>query len=137
VRGAPDNNPAVFWTYLVTALRAAAPQVGAVALALLDPPRAPAEEFLATLLNDLSDVPDELLRVLGDYHVIDSPQVHAGVGFLLEHLPPPVHLVIAGRTDPPLPLARMRARGELVEGSDGRTRASPSASSPPASSKRG
>ena len=110
-----DNDPTTFWTYLVTALRTAVPQVGAAALSLLESPRYPIEDVLATLLNDLSAVPDDVVLVLDDYHVIDAREVHDGMEFLLEHLPPQAHLVIAGRADPALPLARMRGRGELVE----------------------
>ncbi len=110
-----DNDPTTFWTYLVTALHTAVPQVGAAALSLLESPRSPIEDVLATLLNDLSAVPDDVVLVLDDYHVIDASEVHDGMEFLLEHLPPQAHLVIAGRADPALPLARMRGRGELVE----------------------
>jgi hypothetical protein len=69
---------------------------------------------LTTLLNDLS-IASDLVLVLDDYHVIDSRDVQDGMSFLLEHLPPQVHLVIASRADPALPLARLRARSELVE----------------------
>ncbi len=110
-----DNDPTTFWTYLVAALRAAGLPVGADALALLESPRPPIEAVLASLLNDLSCVADDVVLVLDDYHVVDSRDVHDGVAFLLEHLPPQLHLVIAGRADPPLPLARLRGRGELVE----------------------
>ncbi|QJY48999.1 LuxR C-terminal-related transcriptional regulator [Pseudonocardia broussonetiae] len=110
-----DNDPTTFWTYVITALRMVAPQVGAAALALLESPRTPVEDVLATLLNDLSTVPDDVVLVLDDYHVIDAHEVHESMGFLLEHLPPQLHIVIAGRADPALPLARMRVRGELVE----------------------
>ncbi|SNS14505.1 LuxR family transcriptional regulator, maltose regulon positive regulatory protein [Geodermatophilus saharensis] len=110
-----DNDPAVFWTYLVAALRTAAPGVGAGALALLQSPRASTEAVLATLVNDLSASPDDVVLVLDDYHVVDAPEVQDGMSFLVEHLPAQVHLVIAGRADPALPLARWRARGDLVE----------------------
>ena len=110
-----DNDPTTFWTYVVSALRTAVPQVGAAALALLELPRSPIEGVLASLLNDLSAVEGEVVLVLDDYHVIDAREVHDGMEFLLEHLPPQAHLVIAGRADPALPLARLRGRGELVE----------------------
>jgi LuxR family maltose regulon positive regulatory protein len=110
-----DNDPAVFWTYLVAALRTAAPEVGAGALALLQSPQASTEAVLATLVNDLSAVPDDVVLVLDDYHVVEAPEVQDGMSFLVEHLPAQVHLVTAGRADPALPLARLRARGELVE----------------------
>ena len=78
-------------------------------------PAPPIEAVLATLLNDLDAVANDVVLVLDDYHVIEARDVQDGMAFLLEHLPPQVHLVIAGRADPALPLARLRARGELVE----------------------
>ncbi len=95
-----DNDPSRFWTYVVAALAVPAP---------------PPESFLTALLNDLTALTHDVVLVLDDYHVIDEPEIHDGVAFLLEHLPPQIRLVIAGRSDPPFPLARMRARGELVE----------------------
>src|SRR6266702_5756581 len=108
-----DNDPALFWTYLVAALKAAAP--GAGALSLLQPPQPPSEAALVTLLNDLGAISNEVVLVLDDYHVIDARDVQDGMAFLLEHLPPRIHLVIGSRADPALPLARLRGRGELVE----------------------
>jgi LuxR family maltose regulon positive regulatory protein len=110
-----DNDPALFWTYLVAALNRAAPEIGGDALVLLQSPQPPMDAMLATLLNDLSAVPHDLVLVLDDYHLIEAGDVREGVAFLLEHLPPQVHVVIATRADPALPLARLRARGELVE----------------------
>ncbi|MGY1771004.1 LuxR C-terminal-related transcriptional regulator [Blastococcus sp. SYSU D00813] len=112
---ARDNDPALFWSYVVAALQTAVPGIGAAALASLRSPHTPADAALATLVNELAELPGELVLVLDDYHVIDSPQVHEGLAFLVEHLPTQVQLVIAGRADPPLPLARLRGRGELVE----------------------
>jgi LuxR family maltose regulon positive regulatory protein len=110
-----DNDPAVFWTYLVAALQAVEPAVGAGARSLLQSPQSPAEAILESLLNDLSGVSNDVVLVLDDYHVIEAPDVQEGMTFLLDHLPPQFHLVIATRADPSLPLARLRARGELVE----------------------
>ena len=110
-----DNDPALFWTYLVAALNTGAPGVGAGALALLQPPQPPNEAGLVTLLNDLDAISNDVVLVLDDYHVIEARDVQDGMAFLLEHLPPQIHLVIASRTDPPLPLARLRGRGELAE----------------------
>ncbi len=111
-----DNQPASFWTYLVTALQTVAPGVGARGLSLLQEPQPPPiETILTTLLNELSAVPNDIVAVLDDYHVIDAPDVQDGVAFLLEHLPHHIHLVITTRADPALPLARLRVRGELVE----------------------
>jgi LuxR family maltose regulon positive regulatory protein len=82
---------------------------------LLQSPQPPMDAMLATLLNDLSAVPHDVVLVLDDYHLIEAGDVRDGLAFLLEHLPPQVHVVIATRADPALPLARLRARGELVE----------------------
>jgi LuxR family maltose regulon positive regulatory protein len=111
-----DNHSQTFWTYVIAALRTVAPEVGASALALLEaaqPP--PIQTTLTTLVNDVDAVADEILLVLDDYHVIDAPEVQEGMAFLLGHLPQRLHLVIVTRADPALPLARLRARGELVE----------------------
>jgi ATP/maltotriose-dependent transcriptional regulator MalT len=111
-----DNDPASFWAYVIAALQTVASGVGESALSLLDAPQPPSiETALTTLLNDLGAVAGEIVLVLDDYHVIDAREVQDGMAFLLDHLPPRLHVVIAGRADPPLPLARMRARGELAE----------------------
>ena len=110
-----DSQPALFWTYVITALQTAVPGVGASALPLLQSGRPPIETVLATVLNELSAVPHDVDLVLDDYHLADGHEVGAGMAFLLEHLPPQVHLVISTRADPLLPVARLRARGELVE----------------------
>jgi LuxR family maltose regulon positive regulatory protein len=111
-----DNQPASFWTYLIAALQTVAPGVGAGALSLLQAPQPPpVDALLTTLLNELSAMPTDVVLVLDDYHVIEARDIQDGMAFLLDHMPPRLHLVIAGRADPALPLARLRARGELVE----------------------
>ncbi len=111
-----DNEPPVFWTYLITALSNAAPGIGANELALLALPRPPAIHLvLTTLLNDLAAAGGEIVLVLDDYHLVDSHEVQDAMAFLLDHLPSGLHLVIASRADPSMPLARLRARGELAE----------------------
>jgi len=112
---ASDNQPAPFWTYVIAALQAAAPKIGAQALSLLESPQQPIQGVLATLLNELNAVPTGIVLVLDDYHVIDAPDIQDGMAFLLEHLPSQMHVVLATRADPALPLARLRGRGELVE----------------------
>jgi LuxR family maltose regulon positive regulatory protein len=90
--------------------------VGRTSLSLLrEPEPPPIQLVLETLVNDLSATSDVVILVLDDYHLIDAHDVHEGVAFLLEHLPPAVHLVVATRADPGFPLARLRALGELVE----------------------
>ena len=111
-----DNDPASFWTYVIAALRTVASGVGESALALLQAPQPPPiETVLTVLLNELGAIAADIVLVLDDYHVIDAPDVQNGMAFLLDHLPPGLHVVIASRADPALPLARWRARGELVE----------------------
>jgi LuxR family maltose regulon positive regulatory protein len=111
-----DNDPASFWTYLIAALRTVASGVGEGALAFLQAPQPPPiETVLTALLNELGATAAEVVLVLDDYHVIDARDVQDGMAFLLDHLPPWLHVVIASRADPALPLARWRARGELVE----------------------
>jgi LuxR family transcriptional regulator, maltose regulon positive regulatory protein len=111
-----DNDLASFWAYVIAALRTVVPGIGEDALAMLaGPGPQPAETVLTALLNELSGVAGDVVLVLDDYHVIDARDVQDGVAFLLDHLPPGLHVVIAGRADPALPLARWRVRGELIE----------------------
>ena len=111
-----DNAPASFWAYVIAALRRVEPEVGATALTLLQSPGPPPiQTVLTTLINDLSALANDLVLVLDDFHLIDARDVQDGMAFLLEHLPPQIHVVIACRADPALPLARLRAQGELVE----------------------
>jgi LuxR family transcriptional regulator, maltose regulon positive regulatory protein len=113
---AGDGEPRRFVTHLVAAIQASSPQVGADALALLEAGRAlPAEAVLVSLVNDLDELAGPTVLALDDYHVIDAPDVHEAVTFLLDHLPPQVTVAITTRADPPLPLARLRGRGELLE----------------------
>ena len=111
-----DNDPALFWTYFIAALQTAAPGVGEGARALLSSTGSPTEEgFVVTLLNDLASLSAEVVLVLDDYHVIEEPHIRDGMAYLVEHLPRQIRLVIASRADPALPLARLRARRQLVE----------------------
>jgi LuxR family transcriptional regulator, maltose regulon positive regulatory protein len=111
-----DNDPALFWAYVVASLRTIAPDVGAEVLALVETPGPVSPQALLTgLLNDLAGVAGELVLVIDDYHVIETRAVHDGLAFLVANMPPNVHLVLASRADPPLPLARLRARGDLTE----------------------
>jgi LuxR family transcriptional regulator, maltose regulon positive regulatory protein len=112
---ARDNDAARFWTYVVTAIGRAVEDVGGEALGLLSASPPAVEAALAALLNDVGGGPRDILLVLDDYHLVDAPEVHEGMAFLLEHQPPQLHVILATRTDPPLPLPRMRARGQLSE----------------------
>ena len=111
-----DNDLARFLTYLVAALRTIAPDIGAGVLGVLQSPQPlPTASILTTLLNQITAIPDHFVLVFDDYHVIDAKAVDYALTFLLDHLPPHMHLVIATRGDPPLPLARLRVGGHLVE----------------------
>jgi len=111
-----DGDPARFLAYLVAALQTVVPGHGAGVLGSLQSPQPPQTEALLTdLLNDLSGLADTIVLVLDDFHEIDSRPVDQALVFLVEHLPPQLHLVIATREDPPLTLARLRARGQLSE----------------------
>jgi LuxR family transcriptional regulator, maltose regulon positive regulatory protein len=110
-----DNDPSLFWTYVVTALRTAVEGLSPAALQLLASSPPSIEAAMAALLNDLSGLPRDVLLILDDYHLIEAAGVHEGMTYLLEHQPSQLHVIIATRTDPPLPLARMRARGHLSE----------------------
>ena len=108
-----DNDPARFWRYAVAALDRARPGISERVGPLLGPPTPPSFAGLVTaLINDLAAQPgDEAVLVLDDYHAIGSQPAHASLEFLLEHRPPGLRLVLASRADPPLALARLRARG--------------------------
>ena len=113
---AADSDPVQFLRYLVAALQTLAPEVGRTLLAVLQAPQAPPIATLLPLLaNDLVALPNPSILVLDDYHVLDAPAVHQALAYLLDNLPPQLHLVIATRVDPPLPLSRLRARGQLTE----------------------
>jgi LuxR family maltose regulon positive regulatory protein len=112
-----DNDPVRFLTYLLAAIQTHCPDLAMSIVALLEAPQsAPMERTLAVLINDLMNRrTGDFALVLDDYQVIETPAIHRALTFLLDHLPPQVHLVLATRADPPLPLARLRARGQLDE----------------------
>src|SRR5829696_2897791 len=111
-----DNDPTRFWEYVVAAFQTVEPGVGATALEALrrrgvDIPRV----VLPSLLNDLGEIGSRLVLVLDDYYHLTDASCHQTLGLFLDHLPAGVHVVLSTRADPPLSLARMRARGELAE----------------------
>jgi LuxR family maltose regulon positive regulatory protein len=113
---AEENDPARFLTYLVAAVQTLVPTIGAGVMEVLQSPQPPPiEALLTTLLNDFTRIPDPFVLVLDDYHLIEAQAVDQVLTALVEHLPPQVHLVLATREDPSLPLARWRARGQLTE----------------------
>jgi LuxR family transcriptional regulator, maltose regulon positive regulatory protein len=114
-----DNDPTRFLSYVVTAIQTVVADTGEDALSLLRSPQpVPIQVVLTALVNELAAVPHDLALVLDDYHVIDDEAVHAAVAFLLEHLPPQMHLIVASRTDLPLALSRLLAGGNLTRLSD-------------------
>lgn len=111
-----DKDPTRFWIYFIHSLQGLRSDLGLAALSLLQSPQAPPiTSILTALINDFATFPDNFATVLDDYHVVDAKSVDNGLTFLLKHLPPQMHLVIATREDPNLPLARLRARGQLNE----------------------
>ena len=132
VLDADDNDPVRFWSYFIAALQQIDAAIGSSSLALLQSPGATAlESMLKALVNEIDSLPEDwatklvpseieglragFILVLDDYHVIETPAIHQQLSFLLEHLPPHMHLMISTRADPPLPLARFRARDQLME----------------------
>ncbi len=111
-----DNDPARFISYLVKALQTIKPGIGEELLAVLQSPQPlQIETILTTLLNEISTLPEDFLLVLDDYHSIDSQPVDQSLAFIIENQPHQIHLLIATREDPDLPLARLRARGQFTE----------------------
>jgi LuxR family transcriptional regulator, maltose regulon positive regulatory protein len=111
-----ENDPIRFLTYLVAALQTIAANIGeGVSGVLQSPQPQPPEAMLMALINDLTTIQDQFVLVLDDYHVIDAKPIDQALTYLVEHLPPHMHLVITTREDPHLPLARLRARGHLTE----------------------
>ena len=110
-----DNQSASFWLYVVTAMNSAAPGVGASVLPLLAAGQPASRTLLTAVLNDVGSQSTEVDLILDDYHLADGAEVAEGMNFLLEHRPANLHVIISTRADPNLPLARLRARGELVE----------------------
>ncbi len=110
------NDPATFLSYLVAALQQVNDRLGSEVLTLLQSPQAiPEQDLVAALINDLSGLEAELLLVLDDYHLVSSFVIHDMLSFLLENQPAGFHIVVGTREDPPLPLARLRARGQISE----------------------
>lgn len=111
-----DSEPIRFISYVIAALQQVAPEIGVDALGLFEMVQSPPiNTVLNELINDLSGLDDHIMLVLDDYHVISHPDIHEALRYLVEHQPHQMHLVITSREDPPLPLSRLRARGEMAE----------------------
>jgi LuxR family maltose regulon positive regulatory protein len=111
-----DNDPTRFWMYVIAALERVHPNVGEVARMFLQAPQQfPINRVLTALVNDLASVQTPTVLILDDYHLITNDAIHQGIAFLIDHLPHTIHLLIAGRATPPLPLTRLRGRGQITE----------------------
>jgi LuxR family maltose regulon positive regulatory protein len=111
-----NNDPVRFLTYFIAALQTIEAGIGETPMAMLQSPQPPPiESILTALINEIAETPRDFVLVLDDYHVLEAQPIHAVLIFLLDHLPPQMPLVITTREDPPLPLARWRARGQMTE----------------------
>ncbi len=111
-----DYEPARFLIYLIGALQVIAPKLGARILDELQTPQPPPiDSILTNLLNEIATIPNDFILVLDDYHLVDSKAVDEVLTFIVEHLPPQMHLAITTREDPSLPIPRLRARNQLIE----------------------
>lgn len=111
-----DNDFTRFLAYFLAALQGVNPDIGQAAQVMLQAPQPPPPEaVLTSLLNDVASTADTFVLVLDDYHLIQTLPIHQQLAFWLEHQPPQMHLVIATREDPPLPLSRLRARGQIAD----------------------
>src|SRR5258708_24279730 len=111
-----DNDPTRFWAYVIAALRHSGSPVGEAALAMLHSPQPPGlPSALTSLINELANLGQDTALILDDYHLLSEPAIHESLQFVLDHLPPCLHLLLASRGDPKLALARLRVRGQMVE----------------------
>ena len=111
-----DNDPVKFWTYLIVAIQTIHQEVGGEARQIVSTPQLRSiEPVTVSLINDISQLPHDLIVVLDDYHIIETEQVHTGLSYLLEHQPPNLHIVLSTRVDPSISLARLRAHSQLIE----------------------
>ena len=111
-----DNDSKLFLTYFIKALQSCYPEIGKGPLDVLHSPQAPSlESILTTLINETANILEQVCIVIDDYHLIESPEIHTLVSFMLDHFPRNIHLVIITREDPPFPISRLRVRGELTE----------------------
>jgi LuxR family maltose regulon positive regulatory protein len=111
-----DNDPARFLSYLITAAHTIKSDLGLEILKILQSPQLPAIiNLLPVLINQLDEIQEQFVLVLDDYHVITSPDIHTAITFILDHQPPQMHLLLNTRIDPPLPMSKLRARGQLNE----------------------
>jgi LuxR family maltose regulon positive regulatory protein len=111
-----DNDPVRFWTYLIAAIQTIHQEIGAEARQIISAPQLRSTEPVAiSLINDISQLVDDLIVVLDDYHLIEAGGVHEGLIYLFEHQPPNLHLILISRIDPSISLARLRAQSQMNE----------------------
>jgi LuxR family transcriptional regulator, maltose regulon positive regulatory protein len=114
-----DNDPIRLWRHIVEALRRAVPEEEDFGADVLVGLSAAGEGFveitLPTLINEVSELPHKVVLVLDDYQFVSAGDAHESMAFFVEHIPENIHLVVSSRSDPPLPLGRLRARGEMNE----------------------
>ena len=111
-----DNDPVNFFTYVIAGLQTLEVGIGKAALTLLQIPQPPPiESILINLINDLIRIPTDVALVLDDYHLVDVKPIHDMIAFLLDHMPTQFHIILATRSDPPLPLARIRSHNQMTE----------------------
>ncbi len=111
-----DDEPLRFWIYVIAALQTIQPELGQAAFTALQTAQMPPiKNILSDLINQIATLSDKIILVLDDYHLIETVEIHQSLNFLLDHLPPLMHLVIITREDPPLPLPQMRAKGQISE----------------------
>ncbi len=111
-----ENDPQLFWMYVLAALERQRPgRFGPLLQALQSSQVAPVKYVLTALINVLLENDQQVVLVLDDYHLITNPEIHEGVSYLVQHAPPQLHLILATRSDPPLPLAQWRGREQILE----------------------
>ncbi len=111
-----DNDPALFFEYLIAALQTLNPKIGATSLALLQSPQLSSNTaILSSLINDLTTYEKNFVLILDDYHSIEQQEIHDSFNYLIDHMPPQMHVIIASRSDPPLQLSQLRVRNHLLE----------------------
>ena len=111
-----DNDPSLFFQYLIAALQTINPKLGTASLALLQSPQLSSKTaILSSLINDLTTIKSNFILILDDYHWIEQQDIHESLNYLVDHMPPQMHIIIASRSDPPLQLSLLRARNQLLE----------------------
>ena len=121
-----DNEPVLFWMYALTALDSQQPGLCAQLVTYLQTQQAPPlRSVLQVLINRLAEQSEQFFLVLDDYHLVNEQAIHTSLTYLAEHLPPQLHLILATRADPPLPISLLRARGQLLEVRTGELRCTP------------